>query len=148
MKKVKAICRYELTVPDEAIDELGHVNNLEYLRWALNAAFHHSDLVGCTTATLSSGAAWVVRSHKIEYLRPAFAGEQLVVLTWVANFRKVHSVRKYKVFRLDDQSLLTRGETDWVYVDAETGKLRTIPEDIAGMFTLVPEAEEPKTLAQ
>lgn len=142
----KTIFRHELIVSKDAIDELDHVNNLEYLRWMLNAAFAHSDAVGCTAATLGSGAAWVVRSHKIEYLRPAFAGEKIAVLTWVSNFRKVRSLRKYRVFRVEDQALLARGETDWVYLDAQSMKLRVIPKDVADLFEVVPEDQEPKTL--
>jgi acyl-CoA thioester hydrolase len=133
-------------VPPESIDELGHVNNLEYLRWMLDAAFHHSEKAGCTAATLASGSVWVVRSHKIEYLKPAFAGDKIVILTWVSNFRKVRSLRKYKVFRENDLALLSHGETDWVYVDIQNGKLRPIPAEIAGMFEIIPEDQEPKRL--
>ncbi len=144
---MEPIHRFEFVVPPESIDELGHVNNLEYLRWILDAAFSHSGAVGCTDATLSAGAAWVVRSHKIEYLRPAFAGDSIVVLTWVSNFRKVRSLRKYRVFRAEDGALLTRGETDWVYVDAASGKLRAVPPEIIRCFELVPEEHEPVALA-
>lgn len=31
------IYRYELTVSEGTIDENGHVNNVEYLRWMLDA---------------------------------------------------------------------------------------------------------------
>ncbi|HPO14881.1 MAG TPA: acyl-CoA thioesterase [Candidatus Hydrogenedentes bacterium] len=141
-----SIYRHEFIVSQEAIDELDHVNNLEYLRWMLNAAFAHSDAVGCTAATRGAGAAWVVRSHKIEYLRPAFAGETIAVLTWVSNFRKVRSLRKYRVFRVGDRVLLARGETDWVYLDAQSMKLRAIPKEIADLFHVVQEDHEPKTL--
>ena len=69
------IYRYELTVPEDAVDVNGHVNNLEYLRWMQDAAILHSDSQGCTKATTAAGATWVVRTHRVEYLRPAFAGE-------------------------------------------------------------------------
>ena len=137
------IYRTEFKVPSEAIDALVHVNNLEYMRWMLDASFKHSDEVGCTEATQAIGAGWVVRSHKIEYLRPAFEGETMVVVTWVTNFRKVRSVRKYLVFRAEDEVLLTRGETDWVFIDMQTGKPKSVPESIVRMFELIPEGEEP-----
>ena len=44
------IYRYELTVPEDAVDVNGHVNNLEYLRWMQDAAILHSDSQGCTKA--------------------------------------------------------------------------------------------------
>jgi acyl-CoA thioester hydrolase len=84
----------------------------------------------------------VVRTHRIEYLRPAFAGEKIVVLTWVSNLRRVLSLRKYKVVRITDKALLAEGETDWVFVNAQTGKLRSIPKDILALFEVLPPQKE------
>ena len=63
----------EINVPETAIDGLGHVNNVEYVRWMQDAATAHADSSGCTAATVADGAVWVVRSHRIEYVRPATA---------------------------------------------------------------------------
>ncbi len=142
------IYRYELTVPQEALDQNGHVNNVEYLRWILDAAVAHSDFQGCTQATQEAGATWVVRAHRIEYLIPAYAGEHVCVLTWVSNFRRVQSLRKYKVIRLEDNALLAEGETDWVFINAASGQLRSIPKNIMATFELLPEDKEKEVLAQ
>jgi acyl-CoA thioester hydrolase len=139
---MQQIYYHELTVPQEAEDQNGHVNNVEYLRWMQDAAMQHSEASGCTKATSAAGATWVVRTHKIEYLKPAFAGNHVVVYTWVANFRRVQSLRKYKIFRLADKALLAEGETDWVFVDAQKGSLRSIPKEVKAVFELLPEAKE------
>jgi len=136
------IYRYDLTVPKEAEDQNGHVNNIEYLRWMQDAAVRHSDTAGCTDLTNAIGATWVVRFHKIKYLKPAFAGQKVVVFTWVSDIRRVQSLRKYKIFRLADRVLLAEGETDWVFVDAQNGKLRSIPKEIKATFELLPEEKE------
>lgn len=136
------IYRYDIIVPKEAEDLNGHVNNVEYLRWMQDAALLHSASLGCTQATKAAGATWVVRTHRIEYFRPAFAGDEVSVLTWVANVRRVQSLRKYRVVRLPDKALLAEGETDWVFVDAQSGKLRSIPKDIKSLFAVVPEENE------
>jgi acyl-CoA thioester hydrolase len=137
------VYRYDFTVPADAEDENGHVNNVEYLRWMQDAAMLHSESQGCTQATKAVGATWVVRTHRIKYLRPAFAGEQVSVLTWVSNLRRVQSLRKYKVIRTQDNALLAEGETDWVFVEAGSGKLRSIPKNIQALFETVPEEIEP-----
>ena len=90
---------HRLTVPASAIDANGHVNNTDYVRWMQDAAVAHSDAAGCTAATLAAGCTWVVRSHRIDYLRPAFAGDQLTVKTWVADFRRAFSRRRYEFLR-------------------------------------------------
>jgi acyl-CoA thioester hydrolase len=136
------IYRYELTVPREAEDQNGHVNNVEYLRWMQDAAVRHSETSGCTEATNNVGATWVARSHWIEYLKPAFAGQRVVVLTWVSDIRRVQSLRKYRITRPADCVLLAEGETDWVFVDAQNGKLRSIPKNIKAVFELLPQDKE------
>lgn len=136
------IYRYELTVPKEAEDQNGHVNNIEYLRWIQDAAMKHSEIAGCTQATNTAGATWVVRTHKIEYLKPAFAGDRIVVLTWVSNIRRVQSLRKYRIIRPADKTLLAEGETDWVFVDAKKGTLRSIPKEVKASFELLPGEKE------
>ena len=136
------INRYELTVPEDALDVNGHVNNLEYLRWMQSAAILHSDCQGCTQATADAGATWVIRTHRVEYLRPAFAGEQIIVLTWVSNFRRVQSLRKYRIIRAKDNAVLVEGETDWVLVDATTGRLRPIPQNVLAAFEVLSKEKE------
>lgn len=127
---------HEFPIPDSAIDENGHVNNVEYVRWMQDAAIAHSDAAGCTAATRADGATWMARSHNIEYLRPAFPGETIQVRTWVGDMRRAASVRKYEIMRGDE--LLARGETDWVYVDVASGKPRAIPDPIRAMFEVEP----------
>jgi len=139
---VTQIYRHDFTVQEDALDENGHVNNLEYLRWILDAAILHADTQGATQAARAAGATWLVRSHRIEYLRPAFAGEHISVWTWVSNFRRVQSLRKYKVFRMEDKALLAEGETDWVFVDAQSGRLRSIPKDVMAAFEVLSEEQE------
>ncbi|HDQ03205.1 MAG TPA: acyl-CoA thioesterase [Deltaproteobacteria bacterium] len=136
------IYRYELTVSPDTIDENGHVNNVEYLRWMLDAAVSHSTSQGSTRAVKELGMTWVVRTHRIEYLRPAFAGDKITVLTWVSNFRRVLSLRKYKVLRVSDNAVLAEGETQWVFVEAKTGKLRSIPKSVSSTFEILPSENE------
>lgn len=124
------VYQYQFTVPREAVDNNGHVNNVQYVRWMQEAAISHSENVRCDELTESFGAIWVVRAHRIEYLRPAFAHDEINVLTWVSDFRKVRSLRKYKFIRVSDGALLAEGETDWVFVDAKSARPRVIPDDV------------------
>ena len=72
-----------------------------------------------------------------EILNPAFAGDTLTMLTWVANFHKVRSLRRYKLIRAKDQTVVARAETDWVFVNARTGRPLTIPDEIKNTLPLV-----------
>jgi acyl-CoA thioester hydrolase len=121
---------YEFEVPPDAIDENDHVNNVEYVRWMQEAAVRHFGSVGGNDLMDAAGATWVVRSHHVEYLRPALRGERIRVRTWVKDFRRVMSTRKYEFVRADGGTVLAKGETEWVYVDVKTGRPRSIPAEI------------------
>ena len=139
----RAIYRHKFTVPESTVDRNGHVNNVVYVQWMQDVAVLHADATGGTRVMHAAGATWVVRSHKIEYLNPAFAGEEVTALTWVVDFRRVRSLRCYRFLRERDKTLLARGETDWVFVDAESGRPRKIPDEIARVYLLVAANEEP-----
>jgi acyl-CoA thioester hydrolase len=136
---MEPLYRSEIIVPAEVVDRNRHVNNVAYVQWMQDAALQHSAATGCTRLTDAIGATWVARMHRIEYLSPAFAGDALTILTWVADFRKVRSLRRYKFIRAADQRVLALGETDWVFIDVSTGRPRGIPKEIASLFRLVPD---------
>jgi acyl-CoA thioester hydrolase len=121
------------TIPTDAIDENGHVNNVAYVQWMQEIAVEHYASIGGIAAQ-GDGATWFVREHKIEYRLPAFAGEEIEIRTWVANLRRVRSLRKYEFVRKSDGRVLVKGETDWVFVDAKTGAPRPIPEEVSKIF--------------
>jgi acyl-CoA thioester hydrolase len=139
-----AVFQYQLTVPEEAIDGQGHVNNLEYVRWMQEAAVAHSTAQGWSAQRYTeTGGGWVVRSHRIEYRQPAFAGDQVVVFTWVADFRKIRSLRKYKIVRPLDETVLAIAETDWAFIGTEHRVPRRIPPELSSAFVIVPEEDAP-----
>ncbi len=134
-----AFYRQDITIPPEAIDENGHLNNVTYIQWMQDIAIAHANHTSCTAKTAKVGATWIARSHKIEYLRPAFEGEQLILFTWIGNIRRVRSQRKYQFLRPSDQTLIAVGETDWVFVNRETGKPQTIPPTVINAFEIIPD---------
>lgn len=127
------------TIPTSAIDTNGHVNNVWYVQWMQDIAVEHYEYIGGVNPMQLLGATWVVREHKIEYLLPAFANEELEISTWVENVRRVRSLRKYEFVRKSDSKMLVRGETDWVFVDVKTGAPRAIPEEVFKVFSIDPQ---------
>lgn len=123
------------TIPSDAIDENGHVNNVAYVQWMQDIAVEHYASIGGIEAQ-GDEATWFIREHKIEYFLPAFAGEEIEIKTWVENVRRVRSLRKYEFVRKSDGKTLVKGETDWVFVDVKTGMPRPIPEAVSKVFVL------------
>src|SRR5688572_26292733 len=101
------IFHQELLVPADATDMFGHVNNQRYIAWMQDVATAHSAANGWPMERyLETGAAWVVRSHFIEYLRPAFAGDVLETITWAGNWEPRDVVRRHLFRRRDDARII------------------------------------------
>lgn len=128
-----AIYSHEFIVCADAIDGSVRVNNVSYIQWMQDMAFRHFRAIGVMDAMNATGGTWVVRSHKVEYLHPALAGDRARAATWVAGLGRGH--RRYRFTRVSDGKLLAKGETEWVYVDSASGRPSSIPASIRQAFT-------------
>jgi len=132
-----------LSVPADAIDVNGHVNNLAYVAWMQEIAIEHSAAAGWPLARYQEiGAAWVVRSHFVEYLRPLFLGEPLAIHTWVPRFDQRATPRRYLFVRESDRREVARAETAWVFVDLASGKRRPLPPELLAAFHPIQEERD------
>ncbi|MGE5387199.1 MAG: acyl-CoA thioesterase [Betaproteobacteria bacterium] len=132
-----------LRVGDDAIDVHQHVNNQEFLRWMQEIAIEHSSAQGWPMERyLKSGASWYVRSHFIEYLRPALLGDDLQVCTWISDMQERSSPRQTLFLRVSDRRILARAETQWIFVNLKNGRPVAIPEALRTAFEIVKSEEE------
>ena len=139
--------RKRITVGVDSIDAHGHVNNQEYLRWMQELAIEHSTALGWPFERyLASGASWYVKSHFIDYLRPAQLGDTLLACTWVSAMDERSSPRHTLFIRESDQQIVARAETLWIYVSLKTGRPLRIADDVRAAFPLV--ASEAAALAR
>jgi acyl-CoA thioester hydrolase len=104
----------------------GHVNNANYLRYMQQAAIEASADAGYASREYRRlGALWLIRETGIEYLRPTLPDEVLEVRTWVADFRRIQSRRRYAMTVAGQP--VAEAYTDWVYVDRATQQPVRIP---------------------
>lgn len=134
-------------MPADAIDANGHVSNLAYVAWMQEIAIEHSTAAGWPLERYREiGAGWVVRSHFIEYLRPAFAGDRIGVHTWVPRFDQRAAPRRYLFVRDGDRRVLAQAETRWVFVDLATGRRRPLPQELIESFEIVADDAEVRAM--
>lgn len=121
----------------EEIDQLAHAGNVHYVKWLQQAAESHSSALGWPGAKYREiGAGWVVRSHQITYLKPAFEGDELEIRTWVANMKPVTSLRRYEIYNRDGERLAV-AETDWAFIDYGSQKPMRIPPQVRASFPII-----------
>lgn len=132
-----AIFTYTITVPQSAIDEYGHVNNVIYVQWMQEAAIRQGESLPEYSPPENTG--WYVREHRIEYLTPAYLGDELEVRTWLSEMKRVRAIRRYEFIRKADGKVIARGETQWIFVQLTTGRPIAIPAEIQVLFPVLPD---------
>jgi acyl-CoA thioester hydrolase len=127
---------FELSIAVEPadIDELGHVNNVTYLRWVQEAATAHWRAVA--TPADQEQLYWVVVRHEIDYLHPAMPGDRIVARTWVGTATRIKFDRHTELLRERDRKPLARARTVWCPIDARTGKPTAVSAEVRAVFSI------------
>ncbi len=134
---------YPIEVSAQAIDEMGHVNNAVYVTWLQEAARAHASSLGLDfTLYRSLDRAMVVRQHRIDYLQPAFAGEQLQLATWVlACDGRLSIERGFQLCR--EGVTLLRAHTRFVCIELSSGRPRRLPEPMLAAYRAASRDDSP-----
>ncbi len=112
-----------------------HVSNVQYLAWLDRAAELHSDTLGYTRQRmLDDDVMWFVARHEIDYLAEVLPGDDLLVLTWVRDMKRVKSWRDYVILRTRDNEPVCRASTLWVFVRLSTRRAMRVPPEMARVF--------------
>ena len=123
-----------IDVQPEDIDELGHVNNVTYLRWVQEAATAHWRAVAAPAD--QEQLYWVVVRHEIDYLHPAMPGDRIVARTWVGAATRIKFDRHTELLRERDRKPLARARTVWCPIDARTGKPTAVSAEVRAVFSI------------
>jgi acyl-CoA thioester hydrolase len=115
------------------IDELGHVNNIVYLRYAQDIAIAHWR--SRATPEMIENYVWVVMRHEVDYRAPLMLGDDVEVRTWVdhapqgAAWARFIEIRKAGVDKPSAQI-----KSNWALLDAKTRRVRRVPMEIVERF--------------
>jgi acyl-CoA thioester hydrolase len=122
MTDPRQVFEIPITVREEDIDRLGHVNNVVYLRWVQAAATAHWKML--SPPEERERLLWVVVRHEIDYKRAAKREDKIVARTWVGRAQRLQFERHTEIVRTGDgqneEKLLARARTLWCPVDAQT----------------------------
>ncbi|MEQ8673931.1 MAG: thioesterase family protein [Aggregatilineales bacterium] len=112
----------------------GDVHHANYLRYMQEAAFGGSAAVGYGAARyVEIGLQWLAYETEVHYLQPLHYGDVLEIKTWVQDFRRVRSLRRYEFFRAGE--MIAHASTDWVLLDMKTNYPTTIPQEIIDAYS-------------
>ena len=124
-----------LRVRHYEMDALGHVNNAVYQHYLEQAAIEHSEHLGFGLERYRQlEGTFVMRRLEIDYRRPAVAGDELEVTTWLQEMRGSRAIRHYEIRKQGESNLLVTAEALWVWVDLKAMRPRAIPPVILEAF--------------
>lgn len=119
---------HPIQVSSADIDELGHVNNVVYVRYIQEAATAHWNSI--TTEVQRRESVWVVLRHEIDYISPAFDGDELLATTWVGDTSGARSDRFVELVNKTTGKLIAKSKTSWCQLDAVTFRPKRVEESI------------------
>ena len=119
-----------IVVTEDVLDEANHVNNVEYLRWVQVVSQEHWQ--SKVSEEVVRKYAWVALDHHIQYKRPAFLNEELILKTYITGNTAATCTRIVEIYR--DDKLITKASTNWCLIDNSTQKPSRIPADILARF--------------
>jgi acyl-CoA thioester hydrolase len=117
------------------LDPFGELRTNVLLRFLWQAASDASAAAGFDLDWYErAGTLWIIRRTGLEIDAPSGYRDRLRVDTQVIDFRRVRSQRTYTVRRLDDETIVARATTDWVYVDLGRAALAQPPAAMQHAF--------------
>lgn len=125
--------RYTSTVKviKDHLDDLNHVNNVQYLLWAQDIAKAHWQKIN---EIIKDEGVWMVRSHEVEYRLGGFLDEEIRIETYVKNVRGPLSQRVVEFYNNKNAQLMVRCKTQWCYVDLASRKPIKVSNKIQDLF--------------
>ncbi len=123
---------YEQSVIVKAtdLDELKHVNNVQYVQWIQDIAKEHWEK-RASEAILNT-FFWVVIRHEIDYKQQAFLNDELLIETFVGEHTHVTSQRLVNIKNKKTGKVLVQAKSTWCLMDYKTKKTR---KDLTGDVT-------------
>ncbi|SDM05951.1 acyl-CoA thioester hydrolase [Modicisalibacter muralis] len=126
----------DITVDEATIDHYGHVNNAEYLRWIEQVSWAHSRHLGLDIDDYRQhDRAMAVHRHELDYLAPAYAGDNLRLATWIVGCDgRLTLTRRFQLKRSNDDCTLLRARTRFACIELSSGRARRLPAAYVAVY--------------
>ena len=122
--------RHAISVTEQDIDHMGHVNNSVYLTWVQDAVVHYWESIAPAEAVAKH--LWVALKHEITYRRPTFLNDRVVAEVIAEKVQGARTFFTTIVKRGED--VLAEVKSSWCCLDAMTQRPTRLSSDVASRF--------------
>ena len=96
----------------------------------------HSGTVGYSVADVSqTHVTWMLVQWRVKLLKPVKWNEAITVKTWPRSMERATSIRNFEIIG-PNGCLAAIGESNWVLVNADTGRITRIKPEVASAYDL------------
>lgn len=132
MKQTPETFENTIRVKTSDLDELKHVNNVQYVQWIQDIAKEHWE--NRASEDILKTYFWVVIRHEIDYKQQAFLGEELLIQTFVGEHTHVTSQRLVNIINKKTNKVLVAAKSTWCLMEYKTKKPVKISEEMLRVF--------------
>lgn len=124
----------KIRVTKDHLDELNHVNNVQYLYWAQEIAKSHWSYL--TKKIKPHLGIWVVRHHDVLYKLGAYLDDEIIISTYIKSVKGPISERVVYFYNSkSNKKVIVKVVSKWCYLnDTKNRKITPIPEFIINIF--------------
>lgn len=122
----------QITVVQEDLDDLNHVNNVRYLEWIQDIAKEHWQ--NYAPKAIQRENIWVVKKHIIDYKSSAVLGDAINIATYIAKSEGAISTRIVEMKNVKTDKLIVHSETQWCLLNPDTFRPKRISEVVKNVF--------------
>lgn len=125
------IQRFSVDAAD--IDELGHVNNIVYLRYAQDIAIAHWR--SRATPEMLAQYVWVVMRHEVDYRAQLTLGDEVEVRTFVDDAARGPAWARFvDIYKAGSDKPAAQLKSNWCLLDAQTRRIKRVPAELVARF--------------
>lgn len=128
----------ELSIRPDDIDMNQHVHNSRYFDYVLAARY--DQMARCYGMAMEEfvrlGFGWVVKVAHLEFKRPLWLNDSVIVRTWVEEIGKTDVRVRFQILRKNGGKLSCDGHFDYTMVSLATGRAEAIPDWIREKYSV------------
>ena len=112
------------------LDASGTVSPANYLRYLIETAWDWGTAIGWdANYSQNPDVFWVIRETEIRFLHPLHHNDVFDFTIWMVNWQRVRGTRCFELTHKKSGEVIAQGTQQIVYMDAKTGRPKTLPEE-------------------
>jgi acyl-CoA thioester hydrolase len=130
-------------MPEQLSALVPHANNVQIVGWIDEAARAHGDASGLTREHMHrEGRMWFVARHEIDYLAESFAGDEILIGTWLTTVTKTTATRATRICRRSQRDApwetAVEASSRWVHMNLQSRRPTRIPPTDLAAYGWIP----------